>query len=106
MSKRRITEMTAVGTQWDDVLLVCRKCSKKIKGGFGPDGRDALSGTLKKELRRAGLRSAVLVRDTKCLGLCPKNAVTVLAGRTPEMMLAVPAGADPAAIVSRLRPPA
>ena len=23
-------------TEWRDVVLVCRKCSKKLNGGFGP----------------------------------------------------------------------
>ena len=35
-------------TRWNEVVLVCRKCSKKLDGGFGPDGDK----TLKKALRR------------------------------------------------------
>ena len=35
-------------TEWRDVVLVCRKCSKKLDGGFGPGG----DLTLKKALRK------------------------------------------------------
>jgi hypothetical protein len=27
-----------VRSNWDHAVLVCRKCSKKLDGGFGPDG--------------------------------------------------------------------
>ena len=90
-------------TQWTDIILVCRKCSKKLSGGFGPDGDDTLSRALKQSLRATGRRSTRII-ETKCLGLCPKGAVTVLPTRTPGTMLAVPKGADPAVILASLPP--
>ena len=90
---------------WTDIILVCRKCSKKLSGGFGPDGDDALPRALKHTLRAAGRRSTRII-ETKCLGLCPEGAVTVVAARTPGTMLVVPKGADPDAILAILPPPA
>ena len=91
-------------TPWEQVILVCRKCSKKLQGGFGPDGKDTLPRALKQELRNTGRRRSVRVIETKCLGLCPKGAVTVLPGDQPGAMLAVPGGTAAAALLARLPP--
>jgi predicted metal-binding protein len=92
-----------VPTPWEDVILVCKKCSKKLKGGFGPDGDATLRGALTTELRRTGRRRAVRIIETKCLGLCPKRAVAVIG--TPATTLIVPIGTDSAAILANaLRP--
>ena len=98
MSKRKPSPIAAVSTPWQDIVLVCRKCSKKLDGGFGPDGGAPLARTIKQMLRQTGERRAVRVIETKCLGLCPKGAVTLLRGSRPGEMLAVPAGTDPAAL--------
>jgi predicted metal-binding protein len=71
--------------KWDDVILVCRKCSKKLHGGFG-ENQDV---RLEKLLRRAsknkgkGKKRAVKVLQVSCLDVCPKNAVTVVQGSRP-----------------------
>ena len=98
-------DILAIATPWTDILLVCRKCSKKLDGGFGPEGEDTLPRALKHALRATGRRRTVRVIETKCLGLCPKGAVTVLPSRTPSTMFAVPKGAD-AAVLLRVLPPA
>jgi predicted metal-binding protein len=90
----------ALPTSWQDVILVCRKCSKKLKGGFGPDRQDTLRRALASELRRSGRRGAVRIIETKCLGECPKGAVTVIAACAPPTILVVPAGADPALLLA------
>ena len=95
--------ITTKPTAWTDIILVCRKCSKKLNGGFGPNGDDTLPRVLKQGLRATGRRGARVI-ETKCLGLCPKGAVTVLPTRTPGTMLAVPKGADPAVILASLPP--
>ena len=92
-------------TQWEQVVLVCRKCSKKLHGGYGPDGKDSLARALKLGLRDAGRRRTVRVVETKCLGLCPKGAVTVLPAGAPGSLLSVPR-ATPAAEILALLPPA
>lgn len=41
---------------WTDIVLVCRKCSKKLKGGFGADGDERFAKALRTALaaRSAG----------------------------------------------------
>ena len=75
-------------SHWSHVVLVCGKCSKKVGKRFGEDEDQALA----KALRRAGgkgRRAAVGVIETRCLKLCPKNAVTVVDSRAPGEWLVV-----------------
>jgi predicted metal-binding protein len=99
MSKVKLSAMTTLPTPWQDVVVLCRKCSKKLDGGFGPDGGATLARTLKQALRDTGRRRTVRVIETKCLGLCPRGAVTLLRGSQPGALLAVPAGTDPATVL-------
>jgi hypothetical protein len=46
--------IASVPTPWTSVVLVCRKCSKKLGGGFGPDGDDTLRNALRHELKQQG----------------------------------------------------
>ena len=88
--------------QWRGAVLVCAKCSKKAGGGFGPKGRDRLAKALRREPGFGKGRKAVIgVVEVKCLGLCPKNAVTVVDTRRPHEWLVVPAEADVAALAER-----
>ncbi len=96
--------ITATATSFTQVVLVCRKCSKKLGGGYGPDGEDSLARALKVELRGTGRRRAVRVIETKCLGLCPKGAVTVLPAGAPGSLLSVPKATPAADILARLPP--
>jgi predicted metal-binding protein len=105
MSKIKPAGVTAVPSPWRDVILVCRKCSKKLDGGFGPDGDESLGRALKHSLRRSGQRRLARVIETKCLGVCPRGAVTVLRDSRPGEMLAVPRGTNPALLVETDRPP-
>ena len=106
MAKHAETEIVTRRTPWQDVILVCRKCSRKLDGGFGPDGEDSLPRELKRGLRVAGRRATCRVMEIKCLGICPKGAVTVLAASSPGDVLTVPAGTGTAAVLARLLPPA
>jgi len=69
---------------WSDLILVCRKCSRRIDGGFGPDGDERLARILKRRLNpRTGgkgkpRKQAVGVIETGCLDICPKNGVVVV----------------------------
>ena len=47
-------EILTVAGPWHDLLLVCRKCSRKLDGGFGPEGTDTLPRAVKHALREAG----------------------------------------------------
>jgi predicted metal-binding protein len=103
MSKIKPKTLTTVPTPFHDIVLVCRKCSKKLGGGFGADGDDSLGRVLKQTFRAARRDGgqAVRVIETKCLGLCPSGAVTLLRGSQPGALLAVPAGTDPALLLVR-----
>ncbi len=105
MAKKRKAapgEILTVAGPWRDVLLICRKCSRKLDGGFGSDGTDSLSRAVRHALRGSGRRRDVRVLEVGCLGVCPKNAVTVLHGADPGRMLVIPEGLDPALLLSRL----
>lgn len=83
-------------TEWRDVVLVCRKCQRKLDGeGFGPDGDRPLKKALRKTLKAGkGRKSGVVVMETDCFDVCPKNAVVaVRAGRPHAPLLVVPRGA-------------
>ena len=92
-------------TPWQDVVLVCRKCSRKLDGGFGKDGDATLRSELKQALRDAGRRRTVRVMETGCFSVCPKRAVSVMQASRPGEILVVPEGTDPAELLRRLDPP-
>lgn len=94
--------MKGAKSHWSGAVLVCGKCSKKIGGGFGPKGRTALAKALRREPGFGkGRKATTGVVETKCLGLCPKGAVTVVDSRRPGAWLVVPAGADAAELACR-----
>ena len=98
-----------VGADWRDVVLVCRKCSKKLDGGFGPDGDERFAKALRRALdggegRKAkARRRAVGVVEVGCLDVCPKRAVVVVKGSEPKSMILIPEGAEMTEVVRRLR---
>jgi predicted metal-binding protein len=85
---------------WQGALLVCAKCSKKVGGGFGPKRKDRLAKVLRKLPGTGkGRKAAIGVTEVKCLGLCPKNAVTVVDTRRPGRWLVVAPGEDPSGLL-------
>ena len=92
-----------VRSNWETLLLVCRKCSKKLDGGFGPDGRTSLAKALRRELGATkGRKSPVGIIEVKCLGICPKHAVTMVDAAHPRDWLIVKAGTDVADVVTEI----
>lgn len=90
-------------TRWTEVILVCRKCSKKLDGGFGPDGDRTLKKALKKYLKPGkGRKAALVVKETDCFDVCPKHAVVAVNAANPKALLIVPAGADLFQVKARL----
>ncbi len=84
-----------VRANWRNVVLVCRKCSKKVDGGFGPDGDERLAKALRRHLSlRKGRKAAAGVVEVGCLGACPKGAVTVVDGADSREWRLVRPGAD------------
>jgi predicted metal-binding protein len=92
-----------VRSHWDAALLVCGKCSKKVGGGFGPRGKRSLTKALRDEPGFGkGRKAAIGVVETRCLGICPKGAVTLVDSRRPGRWRIVPAGADVTALTQLL----
>ena len=84
-----------VRSNWQNAVLVCRKCSKKLDGGFGPDCGERLGKALRKHLAlKKGRRAAAGIVEVNCLGVCPKGAVTVVNGAQSRDWLLVRRGAD------------
>lgn len=84
-----------VRSNWRNVVLVCRKCSKKLDGGFGPDGDQRLAKALKKQLAlKKGRKAMAGVIEVGCMGVCPKGAVTVIDGADSREWLLVQRGAN------------
>ncbi len=89
-------------TPWRDIIIVCRKCGKKLKGGFGDKRKDTLKTHLRQALRDAGRRRDVRVIETSCLGICPKHGVTALNAGHPQTIHIIPAGTDAEAAAETL----
>lgn len=92
-----------VGSEWRKAVLVCAKCTKKVKGGFGKDGRKPLA----RELRalgngKKGRKADFGVIETRCLKLCPKGHVVVVDGATPGDWLLVAPGTPVEEVADRL----
>ena len=92
-----------VRSNWQNAVLVCRKCSKKLDGGFGPDGDERLAKALRKRLSlKKGRKAAAGIIEVNCLGVCPKGAVTVVNGAQARDWLLVRPGADLDEVAKRL----
>jgi len=87
--------MKKARSEWREAVLICRKCSKKLGGGFGPRGDKRLKKALRKQLKLAkGRKAEIGLVEVDCLKLCPKGAVTLVLGSAPGRMWAVPPGAS------------
>ncbi|WP_404333323.1 (2Fe-2S) ferredoxin domain-containing protein [Sphingomonas sp. MMS12-HWE2-04] len=92
-----------VRSNWANAVLVCAKCSKKLDGGFGPKGKTPLAKALRKHLGlKKGRKGAAGVVEVKCLGICPRGAVTVVNGARSRDWLLVSEGADLDALAETL----
>jgi predicted metal-binding protein len=66
------------GVPWKgQLLLVCRKCQKKLKPGGKKQALSKLSKALKKRARHDENAPKLHVIEVSCLNLCPKGGVTV-----------------------------
>ncbi len=90
----------SVATGWTDALLICKKCSKKLDGGFGEDGSETLRRALRGALRTTGQRGQIGLIEVGCLGVCPKRAVTTVRASQPGSLLIVPQGTDVAKLLT------
>jgi predicted metal-binding protein len=79
-------------TPWNTVILLCGKCARKMKGGYGRKGKETLRAALRAELTAKGFKRAVRIIETRCIGICPKKAVTALNASRPDKILTIPKG--------------
>ena len=79
-------------TPWNTVILLCGKCAGKMKGGYGRKGKKALRATLRAELKAKGCERGIRIIETRCIGICPKKAVTALNASRPGKILTIPKG--------------
>jgi len=95
--------MKPVRSDWQGAILICRKCSKKVGGGFGDGGNLSLAKLLKRGMGLGRKRkSRVGVVEVGCLDICPKRAVTVVDTRRPGAWQVVPAGISLGEVAERL----
>lgn len=104
--------MKQMKSDWTDVVLVCRKCAKKLHGGFGPHGDQSLPRALRaavaereggkpmKKPRRKGAHVAVI--EVPCLDICPKGAAILIPAGHPGRWRAVPPGTDLGALLDAI----
>jgi hypothetical protein len=79
-------------TPWNTVILLCGKCAGKMKGGYGRKGKEALRATLRAELSARGWKRGVRIIETRCIGICPKKAVTAINASKPGRIMVIPKG--------------
>ncbi|MFM9978166.1 MAG: (2Fe-2S) ferredoxin domain-containing protein [Sphingomonadaceae bacterium] len=91
-------------SNWERTALVCAKCSKRIGGGFGKKGSTSLEKALKKVLGK-GRKADFGVVGTKCLGVCPRGAVTMIDPRRPREWMIVRAGTPVEEVIAALSDP-
>jgi predicted metal-binding protein len=92
-----------VGAGWRNAILVCRKCSKKVGGGFGPKGRTPLAKALRDEAGLGkGRKAAAGVVEVGCLKICPKQAVMLVDAARPGKWLVVARGTPIEEVVAQL----
>ncbi len=94
-------------SKWRESVLVCRKCSKKLRGGFGRKGKRTLPGMLKEVYGDAkGRRAEIGIVEVPCFKLCPKRAVSVALGSKPGVLFEVREGTAVEDILEALDLPA
>jgi predicted metal-binding protein len=99
------TDKRSVNANWESAILVCRKCSKKLDGGFGPDGKASLAKALRRALgQKKGRKATLGVVEIACMDICPKGAVTLIDMAQPGRWQIVPHGADVDALAEALVP--
>jgi predicted metal-binding protein len=96
------TAIKSRSTPWKRVILVCGKCSRKLGGGFGSKGEGTLRTVLRAELKEQGYRRSVRIIETRCMGICPRKAVTMLDAGRPGTLYTMPEGTAAVEILREL----
>lgn len=100
---KRSQERGFVNSRWERTILVCGKCCRKIDGGFGRKDKQSLAKALRRYLGLKRWRKARLgIVETRCLGVCPHGAVTVVDAAEPGRWRVIARGADVAQVAEAL----
>ncbi len=95
-----------VGSDWTRAILVCGKCSRRVRGGWGAKGRTPLAKALRRALGVSkGPRAKVGVAEVGCLGACPAQGVVVLDGARPGRWVVARPGETAEAVLAALDAP-
>jgi hypothetical protein len=79
-------------TPWRSVVLTCGKCARKMNGGYGSKGKDSLRSALRAALKDAGYGRTIRIIETRCMGICPRKATTLLNASRQDMIMTVRKG--------------
>lgn len=107
MSGPKVSAVREIRSGWKGAVLVCGKCSRRIDGGFGPDGTTPLAKLLRKAFgltkgKGKRRRDNAGIVEVGCVGLCPKRAVAVIDAARPDRWLVVAAGSSVDEIAAKL----
>ena len=92
-----------VTTRSKTLVAICRKCGKKVGGGFGDNGKTSLAKALKKTLDLPKWRrSPIRIVETGCMKLCPKGAVAVTTSGDARLVYVIPEGVPVAEVAAHL----
>ncbi len=94
-----------VRADWNEVVLVCRKCSRKLDGGFGKGGEQSFAKALRKASgggKGKDRKAPLAVIEVDCFDVCPKDAVVAVNASRPREWVVVPRGAPMEAVTARL----
>ena len=92
-----------VATRSATLVAICKKCGKKVGGGFGDGGGQSLAKALKKGLDLPKWkRSPIRIVETGCMKLCPKGAVAVTTSGDARLVYVIPAGTPVGEVAAHL----
>ncbi len=95
--------MKKTSAQWEAAILVCKKCSQKVGGGFGEKGKTSLAKLLRERAGGGkGRKAGIGVVEVGCLKVCPKHAVVAINGARPKDWVIVPERTDEEVVAERL----
>jgi len=64
-----------IGSNWRGAILICGKCTRKLRGGFDRHGRTPLATALRKFIKAGkGRKAHIGIVETKCLQVCRRAA--------------------------------
>ena len=98
-----MTPIRTISTRSETLVAICRKCSKKLGGGFGDGGKQSLAKVLKHDLDLPKWkRSPVRLVETGCMKLCPKGAVAVATSSDARLVHIISGGTPVVEVAAHL----